>query len=627
MPQVDDVVVEAQVSPAAQLKYDSFYSPLPLPHTPLPSQIHVPPGPVWIANVPPPSYVAQFYPGVISPSSDEDYLSLMCSAATRPLARCPRTGIAIQSPLSARDWADCFIASRYPDRQAALTLVTALRSGVRLGYTGKRTGTHEGRNLPTANENATAIEANLDKELQNGRRRGPCSPSSFPFFFANPLGVVFKRMSSKPRVIHHLSYPRTGDSVNAHVVDLEVRLKAFERAVENLRACGRGTFMAKIDVEAAYRCIPVAPDDWPLQGMKWKGAYFFDIVMQFGLASATAIFEYYSSSAEYFARMLLLIQYLEHYVDDFFLMAKTRDECLRQRDKFLALLRKLGLPYSLEKLEGPDTHLLFLGILFDSIAMTLSLSADRLADLRSTLSSWMGRTTGSRKELQSLCGLLNFASFVVRSGRTFFRRILDELKCIHSAANADQQFPLSPQFFLDVKWWLTFASAWNGVSLLPPPPGSEPTVTVETDACKTGYGAVCGSEWLAGKWTSEELKLAMRVKDISMPWLELRAIVIAAATWGKSWAGQRVLIRSDCEPAIEAWRSETSADKGMADLIRSLLYLTATLDFHLSIEHVAGVNNPLADMLSRGQVTRFVESTTRHSHSPTTPLPPPIQTW
>ncbi len=162
----------------------------------------------------------------------------MCMAATRPLARCPHTGIVTQTPLSAKDWADYFIASRYPNRQAALALVTALRSGVRLGYTGKRSGLHQGRNLPTADDNASAIDTNIEKELQNGRRRGPCSSHPFPFFFANPLGVVFKRLSSKPRVIHHLSYPRTGDSVNAHVVDLEVRLKAFERAVENLRACG-----------------------------------------------------------------------------------------------------------------------------------------------------------------------------------------------------------------------------------------------------------------------------------------------------------------------------------------------------------------------------------------------------
>ena len=120
--------------------------------------------------------------------------------------------------------------------------------------------------------------------------------------------------------------------------------------------------MSKIDIEAAYRCIPVCPADWPLQGMKWGEKFYFDIVVQFGLASATAIFEYFSSSAEFFAKVLLLIRFLEHYVDDFLLTAKSFNTCLSQRNMLLNMLRKLGLPFSLEKLEGPVTNIIFLGI-------------------------------------------------------------------------------------------------------------------------------------------------------------------------------------------------------------------------------------------------------------------------
>ena len=34
---------------------------------------------------------------------------------------------------------------------------------------------------------------------------------------------------------------------------------------------GRGTLMAKADIEAAYRLVPVGPDDRPLLAMQWKG--------------------------------------------------------------------------------------------------------------------------------------------------------------------------------------------------------------------------------------------------------------------------------------------------------------------------------------------------------------------
>jgi len=50
--------------------------------------------------------------------------------------------------------------------------------------------------------------------------------------------------------------------------------------------------MSKIDIESAYRCIPVCPNDWPLLGLQWDKNFYFDIVMQFGITSATAIFEW-----------------------------------------------------------------------------------------------------------------------------------------------------------------------------------------------------------------------------------------------------------------------------------------------------------------------------------------------
>lgn len=606
---------------------NSYTAPSLLPHSPLGSPEHTAAYGSWLANSPPEHYL-KLYVDVPAPASDEQFLRLASRAAALPLARCPRTGIQVKSPLVAAEWASCFAASRFPDKHAALVIITSIRTGVRLGYTGARNGVHRGGNLQSASDNAAAVDANIEKELQLGRRCRLASPSAFPFFFANPLGVVFKRGGSKPRIIHHLSYPRQGDSVNAHVIDLEVRLRALERAINNIRECGKGCYMAKIDIEAAYRCIPVCPADWPLQGMCWKGSFFFDIVVQFGLASATAIFEYFSSSAEFFAKMLLFIRFLEHYVDDFLLTAKTHEACLSQRDAFLALLRRIGLPYSVEKLEGPVTDIIFLGIKLDSVAMTVSLDAERVRELKLLLAEWMKRTTASRKDLQTLCGLLNFAASVVRSGRTFFSRILDQLRRIPFRANALDQHPIEgTDFHLDIKWWYTFVESWNGISLLPPPINSLPTVIVETDACGTGYGAVCGSEWLRGEWTANELALAQRAKHISMPWLEFRAMVIAAATWGKQWAGQKVLIKCDCKPATEAWMAGSSPDRGLADLIRSLLFLSATLDFHVEIQHVAGTDNCFADWLSRGQVTRFLASAPQHSRSPTIPSPPPIQTW
>ena len=38
---------------------------------------------------------------------------------------------------------------------------------------------------------------------------------------------------------------------------------------------GQGCFLAKMDIESAFRLIPVHPDDYELLGMFWDGKYLY----------------------------------------------------------------------------------------------------------------------------------------------------------------------------------------------------------------------------------------------------------------------------------------------------------------------------------------------------------------
>ena len=61
-------------------------------------------------------------------------------------------------------------------------------------------------------------------------------------------------------------------------------------AIEGIIAQGRRTLMAKFDVASAYRNVAIHPNDRPLLGMQWRGKYFFDLVLPFGLHSVPFIF-------------------------------------------------------------------------------------------------------------------------------------------------------------------------------------------------------------------------------------------------------------------------------------------------------------------------------------------------
>ena len=93
------------------------------------------------------------------------------------------------------------------------------------------------------------------------------------------------------------------------------------------------------------------------------------------------------------------------------------------------------------------------------------------------------------------------------------------------------------------------------------------------------------------------------------------------------WQGRKILFHTDCQPNVDAWRKGDSRKPQISHLIRTLLFLAATHNFNMNMIHIPGVDNVFADLLSRGQVQRFLESTDQHDRSPTIPLPLPIQTW
>ena len=98
--------------------------------------------------------------------------------------------------------------------------------------------------------------------------------------------------------------------------------------------------------------------------------------------------------------------------------------------------------------------------------------SDKLLRLHTLLRQWGDKRTCTRKELESLVGLLNHECKVVRAGRSFLRRTVDLL---HSGphtrlARKDTPIRLNTGSHADLAWWQCFLQSWNGVSFLSTPP-------------------------------------------------------------------------------------------------------------------------------------------------------------
>ena len=85
--------------------------------------------------------------------------------------------------------------------------------------------------------------------------------------------------------------------------------------------------MAKFDLKAVYRHIPVHTDDRRLLGMesKFKGGLYLDATLPFGLRSAPVIL---NAVAEALAFVIWErgVDGMDHYLDDFTLLEKLRSQ-------------------------------------------------------------------------------------------------------------------------------------------------------------------------------------------------------------------------------------------------------------------------------------------------------------
>lgn len=93
-----------------------------------------------------------------------------------------------------------------------------------------------------------------------------------------------------------------------------------------------------------------------------------------------------------------------HYLDDFLIVANSRESCQVALKKLLQVFARLDVPIATEMLEGPAMTLTFLGIKIDTVAMSLWLPAERLAELKLLVANWLGRRFCTLKELESLAG-------------------------------------------------------------------------------------------------------------------------------------------------------------------------------------------------------------------------------
>ena len=254
-----------------------------------------------------------------------------------------------------------------------------------------------------------------------------------------------------------------------------------------------------------------------------------------------------------------------------------------------------------------------MGILLDSTRMEARLPFDKLIRAQQALQQWLHRKSATLKEPQSLIGTLQFACRVVAPGRAFLQRIISLTKGI---TNSRWHIKLNGEFRKDISMWLNFLNHWNGVSLfLGGDVLSSPDLQLFTDASGSyGYGGYLNGEWFQATWLPQHL--LNPTMGISIDWQELFAIYIACYLWGPSWSGKHICMWCDNLPVVSIINSKRSKSPRIMDLVRAITILTLEHNFSFTARHIPGLDNSIADSLSRFQMDRFRHLAPNASPSP-----------
>ena len=129
------------------------------------------------------------------------------------------------------------------------------------------------------------------------------------------------------------------------------------------------------------------------------------------------------------------------------------------------LLPELGLDESIYKARAPGTAMVYLGVQFNSVTMTMSVPPEKLALVKEEIEKWYIKSTAAKKPFQYIVGNHFWVSMVVQHSQTFMGRLLAQLRDM--SRNPDsKKVKLSAECRNDLLWWRNFLKEYNGLTMI-----------------------------------------------------------------------------------------------------------------------------------------------------------------
>lgn len=356
------------------------------------------------------------------------------------------------------------------------------------------------------------------------------------------------------------------------------------------------------DIASAYRTIHVTPSHRTYQGCAWNfgegRVYMEDLRLCFGLRSAPYAFTQFSN----FVVKCCNIQgagRCVNYLDDFVVLGGSEGECQESQDILHSMLINFGFKVAEDKGSPPSQRFKYLGIIIDTVKMTVSIDEDKLTRVKKEVLELLGKHIVKRKTLEEVAGLLAHCAAVVRGGRTFARRIYNALR-----DNSGPMVELDEVIKQDLVWWSSFVHWFNGRARVLG--AGHDKLEVFTDSSNYGFGSHIPDDYFWGVWGAEAVNCPHSENpplidkfDDHINITELWPVVVAVHRWGVRFRNSGIMIVTD-NTQVQSWvNTGRSTNPYAMAWLREIFWVAAFFNLEVKACRISSKDNVLADALSR----------------------------
>jgi hypothetical protein len=352
----------------------------------------------------------------------------------------------------------------------------------------------------------------------------------------------------------------------------------------------QGDFLAKVDLTDAYFTIPIFRGHRKYLRFRWGRKTFEYTCLPFGLCASPWVFTKLLKVAVTFLRRsgIRLVIYL----DDLLIVGTTTQECSDAVAQVIHVLESLGFLINFNKSETVPTQCIeYIGLITNSVSMSFCLTDKKICDIRRLCTEVLKKGKCSLRQLAKIIGNLNWASYAVNFAQAHFRSL--QATFISSSRtnndNLDAVIYLNDDIRADLKWWTTSADFTSGKPLLL----SRPDMRLSSDACLSGWGAVCLDVKTGGPWSGSEI--GRHINN-----LEILAALKALECFASSLFDCTIEIEIDNTTAVSYINKLGGCrSKDLCDVSLRIANFCEERKIFLTAIFVPGTANVLADAESR----------------------------